>query len=320
MTIFDRFRAPESLKDLLPQPMGESLMNLFRPPKNELESGGRRAAQVHPDENEPETACPNCHKTIPLSQLWGNDHCCPFCDHHFRMNARQRIAFLVDPGSFEERFAGLTAQDSLAFPGYREKLEKTRAASGESEAVVCGTARFGGASACLFVMEPYFMMGSMGVAVGEKIAQLFELATDARLPVVGFTASGGARMQEGLLSLTQMARTSAAVKRHSEAGLFYLAALTDPTMGGVSASFAMQGDIILAEPGASIGFAGARVIEQTTRGKLPQGFQTAEFLLKHGFVDRIAPRREQKALIALLLRMHAAGEYNEVQHGKDSGV
>ena len=155
-------------------------------------------------------------------------------------------------------------------------------------------------------MEPYFMMGSMGSAVGERITRLFEYALEHRLSVVGFTVSGGARMQEGLYSLMQMAKTSGAVKRHDDAGLFYLTVLTDPTTGGVTASFAMEGDIILAEPGATVGFAGARVIEQTTRKALPKGFQTAEFLLEHGFVDAIVPRAEQQQLIARLLKMHAA--------------
>ena len=177
-------------------------------------------------------------------------------------------------------------------------------ASGEKEAVVCGTAMIGGQMCCLFVMESYFMMGSMGSAVGEKITSLFEYAVQYRLPVVGFTVSGGARMQEGLLSLMQMAKTSAAVRRHSDAGLLYVAVLTDPTTGGVTASFAMEADIILAEPGATVGFAGARVIEQTTKKTLPEGFQTAEFVLEHGFVDAIVPRPGQKKYVAEILKMH----------------
>ena len=173
--------------------------------------------------------------------------------------------------------------------------------------MICGTAALEGQNCCLFAMEPYFMMGSMGSAVGEKITRLFEYATDHRLPVIGFTVSGGARMQEGLLSLMQMAKTSAAVKRHSDAGLLYVAVLTDPTTGGVTASFAMEADIILAEPGATVGFAGARVIEQTTRKSLPKGFQTAEFVLEHGFVDRIVPRAGQRQLLSELLRLHNGG-------------
>lgn len=276
-------------------------------PKNELETGGRTAALVQADDSEPEKTCPNCHKSIPLSRLWDNHNVCP-CGHHFRMGARQRVDFLTDQGSFQELFARVTGGDPLEFPGYGKKLATVRAASKETEGVLCGTAQIGGQPCCLFVMEPYFMMGSMGTAVGEKITLLFEYALEHRLPVVGYTVSGGARMQEGLLSLMQMAKTSGAVKRHSDAGLFYLVVLTDPTTGGVTASFAMEGDIILAEPGATVGFAGARVIEQTTRKALPKGFQTAEFLLEHGFVDAIVPRRDQPGRVASLLALHQGGE------------
>ncbi|HIY05661.1 MAG TPA: acetyl-CoA carboxylase carboxyl transferase subunit beta [Candidatus Evtepia faecigallinarum] len=223
------------------------------------------------------------------------------------MGGRQRLRLLVDKDSFEELFAGMTGGDPLAFPGYQEKLDAVRTASRESEAVLCGTAKIGGQPCCLFIMEPYFMMGSMGTVVGEKITSLFEYATKYSLPVVGYTVSGGARMQEGLLSLMQMAKTSGAVKRHSDAGLFYCVVLTDPTTGGVTASFAMEGDIILAEPGATVGFAGARVVEQTTRKALPKGFQTAEFLQKHGFVDAIVPRQEQQQVLAFLLDLHQRG-------------
>ena len=214
---------------------------------------------------------------------------------------------IADPGSFAELFPSLRSDNPLNFPGYRDKIETVQAASGEEEAVLCGTARIGGQPCCLFVMEPYFMMGSIGSATGEKITALFETASEQRLPVVGFAVSGGARMQEGLLSLMQMAKTSAAVKSHSDRGLFYAAVLTDPTTGGVTASFAMEADVILAEPGATVGFAGARVIEQTTRKTLPKGFQTAEFLLDHGFLDGIAARREQKALLTDLLKLYTGG-------------
>lgn len=279
-------------------------------PKNELEKGGRQSVPIAQDDNEPAKTCPNCHRQIPLSQLWGNDHCCTSCNYHFRMNSRQRVSFLTDSGSFAEKYAGLHADDFLSFPGYPKKLETTRNASRETEAVICGTAKIDGRDCCLFVMEPYFMMGSMGVAVGEKIARIFEYAAENGLPVVGCTASGGARMQEGMLALMQMAKVSGAVKRHSDAGLLYITLLTDPTTGGVTASFAMAGDIILAEPGATVGFAGARVIEQTTRKKLPQGFQTAEFLLEHGFVDAIVPRAQQRKTIGSLLKLHSGGAEN----------
>ena len=282
-----------------------ALINFLKP-KNQLEEGGRSAALVQRDEGEPEKKCPNCHKDIPLSRLWANRLVCP-CGYHFRMKARQRMKMLVDKDSFQELFAGMKAGNPLNLPGYRDKAENIRAASGEEEAVICGTAEIGRQSCCLFIMEPYFMMGSMGSAVGEKITSLFEYAQKQRLPVVGFTVSGGARMQEGLLSLMQMAKTSAAVKRHSDAGLLYLAVLTDPTTGGVTASFAMEADIILAEPGATVGFAGTRVIEQTTKKSLPKGFQKSEFVLEHGFVDAIVSRLNQRKMLAEILKMHNGG-------------
>ena len=276
---------------------------LFQP-KNELEQGGRSAAPVQGDEREPEKTCPNCRKAVPLSRLFADRNVCA-CGYHFRMGVRQRLLYLTDRDSFSELFAEVRGGDPLGFPGYPEKLANTRTVSRETEAVLCGTASIGGEACCLFLMDPNFMMGSMGTAVGERITRLFEYALEKRMSVVGFTVSGGARMQEGLYSLMQMAKTSGAVKRHGDAGLFYLTVLTDPTTGGVTASFAMEGDIILAEPGATVGFAGARVIEQTTRKALPKGFQTAEFLLEHGFVDAIVPRSRQPEVIADLLRMHA---------------
>ena len=275
----------------------------FLKPKNKLEEGGRAAAPVQSDPGEPEQLCPNCHKSIPVSHLWDRNMVCP-CGHHFRMNARQRIAMLTDKGSFRELFRDVQSDNPLSFPGYDGKLDTALSASGEAEAVVCGTAEIGRQKCAVFFMDPGFMMGSMGSAVGEKITRLFEYALKARLPVIGYTVSGGARMQEGLLSLMQMAKTSAAVKRHSDAGLLYIALLTNPTTGGVTASFAMEADILLAEPGATIGFAGARVIEQTTRKALPKGFQTAEFVLQHGFLDGIAPRSCQKNMLAFLLSVH----------------
>ena len=278
----------------------------FLKPKNKLEDGGRSAAPLQRDDGEPEKTCPSCHKSIPLSRLWANDLVCA-CGYHFRMKARQRIKMIADRDSFHELYSDVKAGNPLNFPGYRDKIDTVRAASGEEEAVVCGTAKIGGQSCCLFVMESYFMMGSMGTAVGEKITLIFEYATKHRLPVVGFTVSGGARMQEGLLSLMQMAKTSAAVKRHSDAGLLYICVLTDPTTGGVTASFAMEADIILSEPRATVGFAGARVIEQTTRKSLPKGFQKAEFVLEHGFIDSIVVRSNQKKILTELLKMHNGG-------------
>ena len=279
-----------------------ALINFLKP-KNQLEEGGRTAAPVQRDDGEPEKKCPNCRRDIPLSRLWANNLVCQ-CGYHFRMKARQRIQMIADKNSFHELFCGVEAGNPLNFPGYTEKAETVRAASGEEEAVICGSALIGGQMCCLFVMESYFMMGSMGSAVGEKITSLFEYALERRLPVIGFTVSGGARMQEGLLSLMQMAKTSAAVKRHSDAGLLYTAVLTDPTTGGVTASFAMEADIILAEPGATVGFAGARVIEQTTKKPLPNGFQKSEFVLDHGFIDSIVPRAGQKKYLTEILKMH----------------
>ncbi len=278
----------------------------FIRPKNKLEEGGREHLPIQQDAEEPEKLCPNCRKRTAISQLMANRMVCS-CGYHFRMNARQRIGMIADPDTFQEMFADIRASNPLSFPGYREKLDIVQEASGEEEAVICGTAKIRGANICLFVMESYFMMGSMGSVVGEKITRLFEYALSERLPVVGYTVSGGARMQEGLLSLMQMAKTSAAVKRHSDAGLLYIAVLTDPTTGGVTASFAMEADIILAEPGAVVGFAGARIVEQTTRKSLPKGFQQAESVLRHGFIDGIAARSRQKQYLYTLLKAHKRG-------------
>ena len=280
--------------------------------KNDLEEGGRHfEPAIGGDENEPTKPCPKCEKQVADSQLWANHNTCNFCGYHFRMNARQRIKFITDADSFKELWGDMVSTDILCFPGYEKKLENAHTASDENDAVVCGTATVDGEECALFVMEPNFMMGSMGTVVGEKITRLFEYATEHKMSVVGYTVSGGARMQEGILSLMQMAKTSGAVKRHSDAGLFYLTVLTDPTTGGVMASFAMEGDIILAEPGATAGFAGARVIEQTTRKKLPQGFQKSEFILEHGFADAISPRQTQKETVSYLLKMHKGGTGNE---------
>ena len=277
----------------------------FLKPSIELEEGGRESAPVQ-ETSEPEKNCPNCHKDIPMSKLLANQLVCA-CGHHFRLSARERIHILTDTDSFSELFAGLKSVNPLVFPGYDEKLMKAQSQTHEDEAVICGTAKINNQKCCLFVMDSNFMMGSMGSIVGEKITSLFEYALKHRLPVIGFTVSGGARMQEGLLSLMQMAKTSCAVKQHSDAGLLYVAVLTDPTTGGVTASFAMEADIILAEPGATIGFAGARVIEQTTKKTLPKEFQKAEFNLKHGFVDAIVNRLSQKEVLTEILRMHNGG-------------
>ena len=252
-----------------------------------------------------EIACPSCKATARRAGLMENGFLCPACGAYMRIPARDRIQLLADKDSFAELNAKLTSKDFLEFPGYADKLQKAKAATGEQSAVVTGVMRVGGRPCAVFSMDSRFIMASMGSVVGEKITRLFEYATKMRLPVLGITCSGGARMQEGIVSLMQMAKCSGAVRRHGDAGLLYLVLLTDPTTGGMTASIAMQGDITLAEPGALVGFAGRRVIEQTTGAKLPSDFQTAEFVRDHGFVDQIIPRENLKSTIALLLRQHA---------------
>ena len=247
--------------------------------------------------------CPGCKYTIYQKDL-GSERICPHCGYTFRISAQERLALTIDMGTFLEMYKGIETQDPLNFPGYRKKLTLMREKTGLDEAVVTGTALIKGEKVALGIMDSNFIMASMGTVVGEKITRLFEYATAEKLPVVLFTASGGARMQEGIMSLMQMAKISAAVKRHSNAGLFYLTILTDPTTGGVTASFAMEGDIILAEPQSLVGFAGRRVIENTVREDLPEDFQKAEFLLEHGFVDAIIKRRELPDTIARLVRLH----------------
>ena len=247
--------------------------------------------------------CPGCKYTIYQKDL-GSERICPHCGYTFRISVQERLALTIDMGTFLEMFKGIETQDPLNFPGYRKKLTLMREKTGLDEAVVTGTALIKGEKVALGIMDSNFIMASMGTVVGEKITRLFEFATAEKLPVVLFTASGGARMQEGIMSLMQMAKISAAVKRHSNAGLFYLTILTDPTTGGVTASFAMEGDIILAEPQSLVGFAGRRVIENTVREDLPEDFQKAEFLLEHGFVDAIIKRRELPDTIARLVRLH----------------
>jgi acetyl-CoA carboxylase carboxyl transferase subunit beta len=252
--------------------------------------------------------CKKCGQETADAQLLKNGRVCPCCGNYFRMSARERIALVADRGTFREHDGELKSRNILRFPEYDEKLEKAVETTGENDAVITGYAKIGGVPAALFAMDSNFMMASMGTVVGEKITRLFEYAAENRLPVVGFICSGGARMQEGVLSLMQMAKVSAAVRWHSDAGLFYLPVLTDPTTGGVTASYAMEGDIIAAEPGALIGFAGQRVIEQTTGEKLPKGFQSAEFQLEHGFVDLLLERRSSGSVIGRLLTANAAAE------------
>ena len=251
--------------------------------------------------------CKKCGAHISGEELAENCMICPECGTYMRMGAMERIALVADKGSFRELDKDLGNANPIDFPGYKEKLKDAKKQSGISEAVVCGTCEIGSYPCAIFVMDSNFMMGSMGTIVGEKITRLFETATKQRLPVVGFTTSGGARMQEGIFSLMQMAKVSGAAKKHSDSGNLYVTVLTDPTTGGVTASFAMQGDIIIAEPNALVGFAGARVIQQTTGEKLPEGFQRAEFLMEHGFVDVIEDRRRLKFTLTNILKVHAYG-------------
>ncbi|MDO4432356.1 MAG: acetyl-CoA carboxylase, carboxyltransferase subunit beta [Aerococcaceae bacterium] len=247
--------------------------------------------------------CPSCHKLMIEKQL-PVERCCHHCGHHFQFPAYERIEWLCDTNSFVELDATLKSTNPLQFPNYETKLQQLEADTMLSEAIVTGTATLAQLPIAIGVMDSRFIMASMGTIVGEKIVRLFEIAIEKRLPVLLFIASGGARMQEGILSLMQMAKVSQAVARHSQAGLFYGAILTHPTTGGVTASFAMQADIILAEPQATIGFAGKRVIEQTIKAKLPDHFQTAETVLEQGFVDQIVERSRQKALLEQLIRIH----------------
>lgn len=277
----------------------------FVKPKNELES--------KPDEKQkpfvPEemwVKCPSCNQMLLTTDLQENLYVCTRCNHHFRISAQKRLDMLADSGSFAEFDAEMKSRNILDFPGYDKKLEK--AEKNANESVTCGECTIGGIKTVLCVMNADFMMGSMGTVTGEKITRAFEYATENRLPVIVCTVSGGARMQEGILSLMQMAKTSGAVKRHSDTGLLYITVLTDPTTGGVTASFAMEGDIILAEPDALVAFAGPRVIEQTIRQKLPKDFQTSEFVMQKGFIDAVVDRGALKETLSKLLKMHGYKE------------
>ncbi|MDD6213571.1 MAG: acetyl-CoA carboxylase carboxyltransferase subunit alpha [Clostridiales bacterium] len=253
--------------------------------------------------------CKKCGATIYREEVRENRYICPKCGFYFRLSAFQRLRIVIDQGSFEEwKLSEEKEENPLEFPGYSEKLEEARKNTGLNEAVLCGKVRIHGNPAAVAVCDSRFLMGSMGTMVGEKITSLVERSTKEKLPVLMFCCSGGARMQEGVLSLMQMAKTAAALKRHSEAGLLSVSILTDPTTGGVTASFAMLGDIILAEPGALIGFAGPRVIEQTIHQKLPEGFQRSEFLLEHGFLDGIVERKDLRVVLAEILRFHRSSQ------------
>ncbi|MDI9243304.1 acetyl-CoA carboxylase carboxyltransferase subunit alpha [Fusibacillus kribbianus] len=252
--------------------------------------------------------CNKCGAPIYAADVISNHYICPKCSGYFRIHASRRIEMLADEGSFEEWDRGLSVYNPLSLSGYPKKLAELQEKTGLDEAVITGKISMGGQETVIGVMDGRFIMGSMGHNVGEKITRAVERATEERLPVILFCCSGGARMQEGIVSLMQMEKTSAALKRHSDAGLLYISVLTEPTTGGVTASFAMLGDIILAEPGALVAFAGPRVIEQTIGQKLPEGFQRAEFLLDHGFVDAILKREESREVLIRLLILHKKKE------------
>ena len=261
--------------------------------------------EVYDDkESEQVYTCSDCDVTIPLSKIKKNLYVCPNCGKHAKISARRRMAGLADPGTFRKIKFDIPFKNPIDYPDYEDKIQGLKNKTGLDEGVLSGVCEIEGYKAAVAVMAPEFLMGSMGVAVGEMITKTFEVAEKLELPVIIFTASGGARMQEGILSLMQMAKTSAAVQRFSDNGGLYISVLTHPTTGGVSASFATLADITIAEPGALIGFAGPRVIEQTIGQKLPKGFQRAEYLEEHGFVDGIVSRLEMRDKLAQILRLH----------------
>ena len=263
--------------------------------------------------------CPKCGEVVYRDDVKAHGYVCPKCEGYFRIGTRTRIRMVADQGTFQEWFTDLETENPLEYPGYEEKIADLQEKTKLHEAVTVGKCMVNGLETVLGVCDARFLMGSMGYVVGEKITRVFERATEEKLPVVLFTSSGGARMQEGIVSLMQMAKTSAAIRKHSEAGLFYLPVLTDPTTGGVTASFAMLGDVILAEPGALIGFAGPRVIAQTIGQKLPEGFQRAEFLVEKGIIDGVVERQELKETVWKLLKIHQ-DSMQYIHYGKTQNV
>jgi acetyl-CoA carboxylase carboxyl transferase subunit beta len=248
--------------------------------------------------------CPQCKATVPAAEFERQIWVCGKCAYHSRIGWQDRLRITADEGSFSEFDSGMESGNPISFPGYEDKVREAQESCGTREAVVTGRCTIQGYSAVICVMDSRFMMASMGSVVGEKITRAVEYATANSLPVIIFSASGGARMQEGIFSLMQMAKTSGAIARHGKAGQLYITVVCDPTTGGVTASFAMLGDIIIAEPGVTIGFAGKRVIQDTIGATLPEKFQTAEFVHEHGFTDLIVSRQEMPAMLARLIRMH----------------
>ena len=251
--------------------------------------------------------CKSCEKLVLKENFLKNLYICPLCGAYERMGAYARIDLVCDEDTFREINENLMGRDPLEFPKYEEKIKGIQRKTDLKEAIITGYGRINGIKIAIGAMDSYFIMGSMGSAVGEKVALLAEFAIKNRLPLIIFSASGGARMQEGIVSLMQMAKVSAAIKRHSDAGLLYISVPTDPTTGGVTASFAMLGDFIISEPKAIIGFAGRRVIEGTIGKKLPDDFQRAEFLMTHGFLDGVVKRQEMKSYLTQILRLHGGG-------------
>ena len=251
------------------------------------------------------TKCPKCSKMILTDELFLDNCVCHSCGYYFKIDAKTRISMVIDKDTFEEWDTGIEEKNPCDFEGYIQKTADLKSKTGLDEAIVTGKGKIDGKDTVIGVCDTRFLMGSMGKVVGEKLTRAFEKATQLKLPVIVFTCSGGARMQEGIISLMQMAKTSAAIKKHDEAGLLYTVVLTDPTTGGVTASFAMLGDVILAEPGALIGFAGPRVIRQTIGQELPKGFQRAEFLLEHGIIDNIVERKDLKQTLSLIIKLHS---------------
>lgn len=265
------------------------------------------SASVHPHSSE---VCTNCGGEVAHRDLVAGGYVCPLCGYHHPIGAYHRLSQILDRGSFKELDAELASGDPLEFPGYRQKLTQAQGKTGMNEGVVTALGRIGGCKVAVGVLDSRFFMGSMSAALGEKVTRLVEQAARAKLPLILFSASGGARMQEGILSLMQMAKTSAALERFSRRGGLYISVLTHPTTGGVTASFASLGDIMIAEPGALIGFAGPRVIEQTIGQELPEGFQSAEYLLEHGFLDAVVPRSQMRDTLIQLLRLHGKAGAN----------
>ena len=248
--------------------------------------------------------CDKCKEILYREDVHQNYSICPNCGKHFRISARRRLEQIIDKGTFKETYMNLQTTDPLQFDGYLKKIELLQEKTKIDEAVKTGIGKINGIDVSIAIMDGNFLMGSMGCVVGEKITRAIEDSIEHKLPFIMFCVSGGARMQEGIISLMQMAKTSAALAKLDEAGLLYISVLTDPTTGGVTASFAMLGDIILGEPDSLIGFAGPRVIEQTIRQKLPDGFQRSEFLLEHGFIDKIVNRKEMKETLTQILKLH----------------